>query len=255
MEGLYENLRDNEQQICYFETETEFFSHFHSSIEINYALSPVLIQHNENFLEVEKNNFVFQDSYDIHSNKNGTIAVLIIPKKYLSNFIAFKKNLKLKDFLFKDDNGEILNLIRQFNDLKNKNQLEIQGLVDYCLGKIISKTKLAENKSVQDSPLICQIIKYLNENYKQKITLDSLSDYFGYSRSHISHTISEYLNCNLNTYLNKIRLINYIELTKSNSEKIITNCYECGFDSLQTFYRNFKKVYNTSPFNYFKKQE
>lgn len=255
MEGLYENLRDDEQQICYFETGTEIFSHFHSSIEINYALSSVLLQHNENFLEVEKNNFVFQDSYDIHSNKNGTIAVLIIPKKYLFNFIAFKKNLKLKDFLFKDENGEILNLMRQFNDLKNKNQLEIQGLVDYCLGKILSKTKLVETKSVQDSPLICQIIKYLNENYKQKITLDSLSDYFGYSRSHISHTISEYLSCNLNTYLNKIRLFNYIELTKSNSEKIITNCYECGFDSLQTFYRNFKKVYNTSPFNYFKKQE
>lgn len=121
------------------------------------------------------------------------------------------------------------------------------------LGEIIAKTTLIASENDKNSSLIYNIVRYINDNYANKITLELLASEFNYSVSHISHTIGTYLSCNLNTYLNKVRLTNFVELTKNNPEKIITNALEVGFDSLQTFYRNFKKFYGISPYKYFKK--
>lgn len=86
MENIYESVRDDQQEIIYFEKPNDIFSHFHEAIEINYALSDVTVQNNEKTALLGKGQFAFHDSYDIHSNKNGDIAVLILPKKHISDY-------------------------------------------------------------------------------------------------------------------------------------------------------------------------
>lgn len=253
MENIYESVRDDQQEIIYFEKPNDIFSHFHEAIEINYALSDVTVQNNEKTALLGKGQFAFHDSYDIHSNKNGDIAVLILPKKHISDYLSFTKHVYLKEKFFKDDDGEIFTLLKSFENISQKNELEIKGLINLLLGEIIAKTTLIASENDKNSSLIYNIVRYINDNYANKITLELLASEFNYSVSHISHTIGTYLSCNLNTYLNKVRLTNFVELTKNNPEKIITNALEVGFDSLQTFYRNFKKFYGISPYKYFKK--
>lgn len=253
MDNIYESLRDDQQEIFYFEKPKDVFSHFHEAVEINYALSDVAVQNNEKTTILSKGQFAFHDSYDIHSNKNGDIIALILPKKFIADYLSFTKHTSLKEKFFKDDDEEILTLLKKFKDLSQKNELEIKGLINLLLGRIIAKTSLIKTESDKNSSLIYKVVKYINDNHTNKITLELLSSEFNYSVSHISHTIGTYLSCNLNTYLNKVRLTNFVELTKNSPDKIITNALAVGFDSLQTFYRNFKKFYGVSPYKYFKK--
>lgn len=252
MENIYESIRDDQQEITYMENPNDIFSHFHESVEINYALGDVAVQNNEKTLILHEGQFAFHAPYDIHSNKNGKIIALVLPKKHISDFLSYTKFVSLKDKFFTDDDGEILTLLKKFKNLANYNELEIKGLINLLIGRIIRKTTLVATENDKDSSLIYRIVKYINNNYADKITLDLLSEELNYSKSHISHTIGTYLSCNLNAYLNKVRLTNFVEKTKNNPEKIITNALDVGFDSLQTFYRNFKKFYGVSPYKYFK---
>ncbi len=252
MKNIYESIRDNDQKIIYIEYPNDIFSHFHEAVEINYALGDVTVQNNAKTAILHKGQFVFHNSYDIHSNKHGEIIALILPKTYIADYLSYTKFSVLKENFFDDEDGEIFSLIKKFKDLATYNELEIKGLVNLLIGKIVRKTTLVETENGKDSSLIFKIVKYINDNYASKITLDLLASEFNYSKSHISHTIGTYLSCNLNTYLNKVRLTNFVELTKNNPEKIITNALDVGFDSLQTFYRNFKKLYGMSPYKYFK---
>ncbi len=258
MRAVYEGHRDNDNEIRCFYNEEAWFLHFHSNVEIMYSDSDEkYVSVNGERVNLKRGEFCFVDSFDEHDNSGaGRHLILLIPLAYLENFNNLKKNGRLKNNFFKDENGEILRAMEDIMHSLSKNELIKQGLVDVLLGKIIEKTAITQEKFQSVSALAREIIVYINNNYRNKITLESLAKDLGYSKSHISHVINAGLNANLSTYLNRVRLQKFIEqlsLAKS-KKKVITLAFQCGFDSLQTFYRNFKKEYNCTPYDYYKKK-
>ena len=85
---------------------------------------------------------------------------------------------------------------------------------------------------------------------KPDLSLVSLCERVGTNRTYASKAIKEAKGCNFSDYVNRYRLEYALEMMKTTAkDKIIIQnlATQCGFGSIQTFYRYFKIFYNETP--------
>lgn len=106
-----------------------------------------------------------------------------------------------------------------------------------------------EDKNVENK--ILQVLTYINQHYKEKLSLEMLAEKFHYSPKYFSDFFNKNTGCSLSTYINNLRVkIVLDELQKrENRESVSTLALENGFGSLATFYRALKKYNSTSDSN------
>ena len=97
---------------------------------------------------------------------------------------------------------------------------------------------------------IDKMIRYIEKNYKQKITLDNLAKVSQYNRNYISQFFKSYLGINFYDYLTRIRLREAtLELGRTNkiiSEIALSN----GFSDIKAFNSAFKTKFGKTPTEY-----
>lgn len=94
------------------------------------------------------------------------------------------------------------------------------------------------------------ILKYIEQNYMNNITLDELARLVGYSACHFSRIFKKYSNTTFINYLNRQR-VRAAELLLLDSGSSITNvAMQVGFTSLTTFNRVFKDINGCTPSDY-----
>ncbi len=253
--SLYEIKRENTQSIKYVFEDISYFSHFHQNLEFIYSFT-------ENFTVIVDgkkillmpNELLIIDSYSTHNiiSKDKAIC-LVIPINLTSDFFAIRKNKVFEKLVVKDNDDRLLKTLISFENSHRNNYLTNKGLVNVFLGELINFVKLMDGNDKKEL-LMINIIKYLNENFTEDITLDLLAKKFNYSKYTISHYFKSQTGMTLNNYLNNVRLNNFIERMATNKATNLTRIIsECGFTSIQTFYRMFKSIYKTSPKKYFNK--
>lgn len=94
------------------------------------------------------------------------------------------------------------------------------------------------------------ILKYIEQNYANDITLEKLADIAGYSPYHFSRIFKKYSNMTFINFLNR-RRIKAAELLLLESGSSITDvAMQVGFASLTTFNRVFKSINGCTPSEY-----
>jgi len=82
------------------------------------------------------------------------------------------------------------------------------------------------------------------------LSLITLCEKVGTNRTYVSKAIKDAKGCNFPDYVNRLRIDYAIELMKATPKKdiVIQNiAMQCGFGSIQTFYRYFKLFFNETP--------
>ena len=95
------------------------------------------------------------------------------------------------------------------------------------------------------SPITEKIIKYIEDNYGNEITLEGLSRLLNVSTSYISRVFKADTGMGVHSYLNEYRLIKSAEFLKY--ANVTDTCYKCGFSDTSHFIAVFKKRYNCTP--------
>lgn len=116
----------------------------------------------------------------------------------------------------------------------------------------ISLYRIQDNATlIQTHPnkTIDTIIDYLNENYAQEISLDTLSNMFFISKYHLSRLFKQTTGVNLSTFLINIRLSNAVKLL-STSKSLTQIAIETGFSSVNYMSLQFKKRLKMTPTYY-----
>ena len=101
----------------------------------------------------------------------------------------------------------------------------------------------------KDHKLVYEVIDYINRNYFEEITLDSLAETYNINKFVLCRTFSKVTNVPPIKYLINCRLHRAKELLETDMtvERI---CFECGFNNLSNFSKSFKTHYLISPKSY-----
>lgn len=116
-------------------------------------------------------------------------------------------------------------------------------------GKILAVEEI-KAKSIEASNVVFQIKDFLIKNLTEEITLNSLAEHLGLSKNHCSKIIQEKTTLSFTEYLNHLRVKSAENLLIDTDKAIFEICYEAGFNSIQSFNRNFKKYSGVSPSQY-----
>ena len=108
-----------------------------------------------------------------------------------------------------------------------------------------------ECDSIYDNQ-INQILKYINANLNEPLTVDDIANRFYISRYYLMHRFKEQTGYTLHNYISQKRLILAKELLLNN-ESVMKVSEKCGFIDYSSFLRSFRKMYGTTPKDFSKK--
>lgn len=94
------------------------------------------------------------------------------------------------------------------------------------------------------------VIKYVENNYANKITIAEIADVIGFSESHFMRYFKEIMGTSFIEYLKDYRLTMAARLLQSSDDAILDISVEVGFDNLSYFNRSFKARYGMTPRQY-----
>lgn len=111
-------------------------------------------------------------------------------------------------------------------------------------------SKQKNQKSLEKMKLI---IKYIENNYMEKITIKTIAYELGLSQSHFMKFFKNTMGTTFIDYLNDYRLTMASRLLISSESSILDIAAEVGFDNLSYFNRLFKKRFLVTPREHRKK--
>lgn len=97
---------------------------------------------------------------------------------------------------------------------------------------------------------INDVLFYIEENCATGVDIDDLTRFSGYSRRHIQGMIKQRINMPVGLYIRKRRITKAASFLRLTAMDIIDISVLLGFDSQQTFAREFKKLTGYTPREY-----
>ena len=253
MKPFYELYRDYENGICVTKrTDYSFPAHFHASMEILILLDGKYKISIDNQTYIAENKSVsVSDSFCIHaftklSEGPSDSMLIIIPSNCLNEYNNIKKGKSLASNVTRD--GKVVDEIRQIAEnmmAHDKDEQIKKNYADVILALLVSALGLKTAPQQKSISTIKNILLYIEKNFKEDLTLESIADHFGYSACHLSRMFHSYFQISISKYINTMRL-QYIENNKKDADKLSTLIFEAGFKSPQTYYRNLKS-YKSQP--------
>ena len=91
------------------------------------------------------------------------------------------------------------------------------------------------------------VLKYVEEHYPERITIDDMAALTYYSKSHFMKFFKAHMGTGFIDYLNDYRLTMAERLLRTSAAPVIEIAQQSGFDNLSYFNRIFKRKYGQSP--------
>ncbi len=247
-------------------------NHWHESIELLFILSGKVSLSLGSFVyELKAEDIIVINSNEIHSTsslEDNLILALQIPVEYLKAHIEINDSIRFhcNSFLFSEDQQNRFNPIRTllakmlwtYNKNERGKELKLQSLLLDLLHLLYRNFSLETSEpnlksSEKYFDRLSRILSYINENYSQDISLNSLAKQEYLSVSYLSKFFKKYVGSTFLDYLNSIRLEHAVQELLYTDYPISQIVLQNGFPNEISFLNLFKKVYSDTPGQYRKK--
>jgi AraC-like DNA-binding protein len=126
-----------------------------------------------------------------------------------------------------------------------KNSLFLQFIV--YLNRLYLTPETVNHQADGDyNESIGEVLRHINENLCEDMSVESLASRFYMSRYHLMHKFKSQTGYTIHSYILQKRLMMANTLIKS-GKSMTEACSECGFGDYSSFVRAFKKMYGLSP--------
>lgn len=257
--SFFENNSDSSIYVqC--KSNDNFPPHFHSQIEMVYLLDGELdlILDGGEHVTMTPHDIAFFSDYSTHGYACRKNSYAYYVQFNVKNFKSLSPVFKTKTFdILLTDKKYNRNLLKYWEDLiiaRNHDQYVLfPALTELITIKLLMHYPLSARESNRSKDMFVEILRYIDEHYKEKITVDSLAETFNYNRFYFSKLFNGTLSQSFPSYLSKIRISKVIEDYRRNpNSNISTLAIEHGFNSLSAFYRSFVEICGMPPKDYFK---
>lgn len=106
---------------------------------------------------------------------------------------------------------------------------------------LIMLSKTPSDAPYQTNAVIAEIVKYIDENIRQSISLETLSEAFHFSKSYISTEFKRYMKIPIMQYVRMKKMITAHQLILAGEKKSYV-AEQFGFENYSTFYRQYLKM-------------
>lgn len=247
----FESHRSDKIEYIYnqYDKNLNFQKHTHRSFEFAYVYEGELT------CEIEGKLFVLKSGESvlilpgqIHSYKTRNHS-----KSYLCVFsndwvIEFYKEIKGNHFenpVFTLDDRYYLEVLQN----KSSDRFIIKSVLYGICSKALKNTKLIKSNEANFA-LINSLAFYIQENYKNNISLKDIAKQFGYNYCYLSSFFNENFGMNFSSYVNNYRVQLVKEYLLKTDLDITQISSMCGFGTIRNFNRIFKSICGISPSEY-----
>lgn len=200
------------------------------------------------------------DRFENHSCETegeAEILVVSVGTSYLRHFLSLYPNKKLPRWLTDLEFNKRLyeDIERNFAEtLKRESELQKIGIVCQLLSSVIEHYGLEDKYegSESDMALAAEIVQYIYAHCNEKITLETLSKTFYLSPTILSKKLRKRLGVDFRMFVNDIRVHKAVQMLddpENKNKRIHEIAMMCGFSSMSTFYRCYKRNFSFRKLN------
>lgn len=121
------------------------------------------------------------------------------------------------------------------------------------LEQVITAVGRATGWTLTDNRVVNEIERYIYQHYAEPITLTQLSEQFFLTQSHISRLFKKHMGETVVDYINRVRIEHARKLLED-GVSVKEAAERVGYNTLNNFYKCFKKITGTTPAMYNKKK-
>ena len=235
-----------------------FLPHIHQSIEILYITegSCEATVDGKSYT-LFKNDFIVVFPYRIHAYKDLSekvrSLVLFSSPDRLTRFGSDWRDAIPETPVLHDEDKSIYRLLSSIHKALKSDQLfkkEIaKGYNTALFGILLPKLHCKTQKKA-DLSTTQQLLKYCDNYYTDRLSLDSVSKELGISKYYISHIFNNKLDISFTDYINALRISKAQYLLKETTLSITQISYDVGFSTIRSFNRIFKSISGKTPLEY-----
>lgn len=250
----------------------DYEDHFHSAVEVIVPLKgEVLVNMGEDAYHVQEGELIIIPAgcnHGLHMGDNSERELLLFELNgvfTMKEFGAFRQMMAKPIYLtaehpcterVREIFFEIIQIHRSGAVLRNLHNyahlMEIYAILgeDYLNNGATPAEVNALNRQLSGEDAFNRALDYLNKNYMDDMTLDSLAAYAGFSRYTLSRMFRQHTGETFTQYLSRRRVDMAMELLSGTRMPVTQVALQCGFNSIATFNRVFRDVKGCTPTQY-----
>ncbi len=247
--------------ISYCTESYDFRSHFHRHLEIVYCFSGTQhVRVSDKIYTLQKGDalLIFPNTVHeyIRQNAAPTESISLIGEADFFTAVFPELRTKVPKMPFVPAAKVPENAALAFRKmLTAEDSTELLGWSFVVLSGLMKNLQFLPATPSDSYGIAPKIISYINLHFQESLSIGSLGKVFGYHPSYIAHIFCDRLKTPFRTYLGAVRS-EHAARQISETEKSLTEiAYECGYNSLNTFCRCFKKHYGKTPSQYKKEMK
>ena len=224
------------------------FAHFHDSVEFIFVREGRYEAHvNGQSRLLCAGEFSFADSFTPHFYREAGDAIVyaVVIDKKLFTGDPFSARVFTP---FPEISAENFAAVMRFFDCVEplifaQASTEIKsGFANLLLGMLCRFCDMQEKKENKTAKVFVEALKYLNEHFREEITLSFLAAKFSYAENYFSTLFNDFTGMSLREYVNRRRIGEVLRIKAQQSDRsLFSIALDCGFTSEKTFYRAYAK--------------
>ncbi len=216
-----------------------------------------------NLPHLYRNDPFYYESEKAGSKASRSIVVHFLEKSFGANFLSLPeakniKNLFVKSQLGLDIHGntksECIEMLHKMLTLKGMPMWMKLLEILQMLSESVELTPISQShiigKNEAESDRMNRIFEFVMNNFKNEISINAVADFVNLSPNSFSRYFSQRTKKPFINFVNEVRLNHATKLLQENTKSVAEICFECGFNNLSNFNRQFKNKYQINPLAY-----
>lgn len=247
----------NNERIIYYQNKYRIqrlkgvmcYAHIHYHMEITFVVKGRLTIECENsVMTLESGMGTVIMPYQMHgySADDDTEMVVIEFDRFMIDEIVNTNRFREVRFnISKPTMQYILNVIEEYK----YSEVHLKSIIYPLLCEFYAEHEVEKNR-LQCGDLYQKTLKYIDDYFDDNINLKSAAEKIGCSYVYLSRIFAKTTGMTFTTYLNRYRILKSLAYLVNSDMNITEIAFKTGFETLRSYNREFKKIFNITPGEY-----